>query len=80
MKPESRPSSEQGLASAVNLAGPLITSSPRQLRYPIELRGPVFAKLLQELERESVFPIGAGDFIRPARRAQPLPKVFNCGR
>ncbi len=29
MKPESRPSSEQGLASAVNLAGPLITSSPR---------------------------------------------------
>jgi hypothetical protein len=28
MKPESRPSSEQGLASAVNLAGPLITSSP----------------------------------------------------
>ena len=29
MKPESRLSSEQGLASAVNLAGPLITSSPR---------------------------------------------------
>ena len=29
MKPESRPSSEQGLASAVNLTGPLITSSPR---------------------------------------------------
>jgi len=30
MKPESRPSSEQGLASAVNLAG-LITSSPRHV-------------------------------------------------
>ena len=29
MKPESRPSSEQGLESAVNLAGPLITSSSR---------------------------------------------------
>src|SRR5215469_16127475 len=28
MKPESRPSSEQGLVSAGNLAGPLITSSP----------------------------------------------------
>ena len=26
---ESRPSSEQGLESAVNVAGPLITSSPR---------------------------------------------------
>ena len=30
MKPESRPSSEQGLANAVNLAGPLITSSSRE--------------------------------------------------
>jgi hypothetical protein len=29
MKPESRPSSEQGLESAVNLSGPLITSSPK---------------------------------------------------
>ncbi len=29
MRPEFRPRSEQGLASAVNLAGPLITSSPR---------------------------------------------------
>ena len=29
MKPGSCPSSEQGLASAVNLSGPLITSSPR---------------------------------------------------
>jgi hypothetical protein len=29
MKPECRPSSEQGLASAVNLAGPLVTSSAR---------------------------------------------------
>ena len=28
MKPKFRPNSEQGLASAVNLAGPLITSSP----------------------------------------------------
>ena len=28
MKPESRPSSEQGLVSAGNLTGPLITSSP----------------------------------------------------
>jgi hypothetical protein len=31
MKPESRPSSQQGLASAVNLAGPLITSSTQRL-------------------------------------------------
>jgi hypothetical protein len=31
MKQESRPSSEKGLASAVNLAGPLIKSSPKHL-------------------------------------------------
>jgi hypothetical protein len=31
MKPESRPSSEQGLTSAVNLAGPLITSCSRSV-------------------------------------------------
>ena len=30
MKPESRPRSEQGLASALNLAGPLITSSDQR--------------------------------------------------
>jgi hypothetical protein len=32
MKPESRPRSEQGLASAVNLAMPLMTGSPRHPR------------------------------------------------
>jgi hypothetical protein len=42
MKPESRPSSEQGLESAVNLAGPLITSS---LRHPW-LSTPLLADLL----------------------------------
>ena len=32
MKPESRPSGEQGLANAVSLAGPFITSSSRHLK------------------------------------------------
>jgi len=34
MKLESRPSSEQGLASAANLSGPLITSSPIDIQFP----------------------------------------------
>jgi DNA-binding transcriptional LysR family regulator len=58
MKPESRPSSEQGLASAVNLAGPLITSSPYAEDLPLisDFWESVFGKGLEEIRAAVVAP------------------------
>jgi hypothetical protein len=53
MKPESRPSSERGLASAVNLAGPLITTSSRPLAKHASFSGSLTVKRAEAARRTS---------------------------
>src|ERR1700746_2293530 len=65
MKPESRPSSEQGLDSAVNLAG-LITSSPRHPWLSTPLLADFFVPEVSPLSISSVCLITL-DFPQPNR-------------
>jgi hypothetical protein len=47
--------------------------------WPVELRGPIPANVLEKGDIESMFPKRARDLIKPACPAQPFPEVIESG-
>jgi hypothetical protein len=85
MKPESRPSSKQGLVSAVNLAGPLIKSSRRQLWLRRRARSPASERWIWKeaslpLRLGVGLPVSPPDFFKLPQKPDSSPFGFRLNR